>query len=63
MNKPSNKLDKYLLKIIRIQVKVNELIIKTYNGFLNTPLRPAVNPISYPQFIIILLEVIQSNLL
>jgi hypothetical protein len=44
-DKAINPLYKNLLMIISIQVRVNELIIKIYNGFLNTPLSPAINPI------------------
>jgi len=44
-NKPSNTLDKNLLKIITNQVRINEFITKMYNGFLKTPLSPAINPI------------------
>jgi hypothetical protein len=52
-NKPSIKLAKilvmYLVIIMSIQIRVNELMIKTYNGFLKTPLSPAINFIFYPR--------------
>jgi hypothetical protein len=63
MEKPSNKSNKYLLTIIKIQVKVKAHIIKTNNGFLNTPLSPAINGIHYPLIIYKMLEIIRSNLL
>ena len=53
MNNPNIKLTKplaiYLVIIIRIQVKVNALMIKTYNGFLKTPFSPAINFNFYPR--------------
>ena len=47
--KPRIMLEKYELTIINIHVKVKAIVIKTYKGFLKTPLSPTINLISYPQ--------------
>jgi hypothetical protein len=49
-NNPSSTLTMYLVRIIIIHVTVKDNMMKTYNGFLKTPLNPAINPINLPQF-------------
>ena len=56
---PSKILNKYLLTIIKIQVRVKAHIIKIYNGCLNTALSPAINGIKNPLINYNLLVVIQ----
>ncbi len=44
---PRSTLEKYELTMINIHVRVKTLIIKTYKGFLNTPLSPAIKAIKF----------------